>query len=210
MIPAHFTVAKNLVLAEIPFFLSIYLFVIAKHRTFWWWVLCAVFIAFLPNAAYVLTDIIHFVGAVQEGKHSLWYLVLVLFPIYIFYIALNFQFYVISVMLAQRYIIKEGYSTLGKWFTPAIHFLCAIGVYLGRIERLNSQNLFEKPIMVVKDVIGDLTHLSSFALILLFFALFYGLYLLFAHFNMRIWNKKLAKYWQAIQAVKEQQKGNAQ
>lgn len=204
MIPAHFTVAKNFVLAEIPLFLALYLFVFAKHRSWLWWILCAVFIAFLPNAAYVLTDIIHFIGAVQEGKHSTIYLILVLFPIYIFYIALNFEFYVISIMLAQQYIIKEGYPKLAKWFIPLIHILCAIGVYLGRINRLNSRDLFEQPIIIIKDLIGDLTHFLSFALILFFFLLFYGFYLVFAQMNILFWRRKLSKYWQAIMQVRAQ------
>ncbi len=203
MIPAHFTVAKNIILAEIPFFLALYLFVVAKTRTWLWWILCAVFIAFLPNAAYTLTDIIHFIGAVQSGTHSIAYLVFVLFPIYLLYMVINFQFYVISIQLAHNYIKQEGYLKLAKWFIPLIHFACAIGVYLGRVQRLESRNLFEKPLLVMKDVWVDMTNLHSLSLILLFFALFYGLYAIFAHINQRIWDKQFAPYWHAMQRVKQ-------
>lgn len=203
MIPAHFTVAKNIVLAEIPFFLALYLFVIAKTRTALWWILCLVFIAFLPNSAYTLTDIIHFIGAVQEGKHSWAYLAFVLLPLYLLFMIVNFQFYVISIMLAQNYIRKEGYIRLAKWFIPLIHFACALGVYLGRVQRLESKNIIEKPLSVLKDVYIDLTSLPSLSLIIVFFVVFYGLYEVFAAVNRRIWKARFARYWDAIQEVKK-------
>ncbi|MCY7295643.1 DUF1361 domain-containing protein [Alteromonas sp. a30] len=202
IIPAHFTVAKNILLAEIPVFLALYLFVFAQKRSIIWWLMCVTFVGFLPNAAYTLTDIIHFIGAIQSEAHSWVYLTFFLFPIYLLFIFINFQFYVVSIMLAQHYIQQEANNRLAKWFIPIIHFACAVGVYLGRIQRLESRAIMEKPITVLRDVAADFTHFPSVLLILFFFILFYGLYLLFAILNRYLWHRYCSPYWQAIEAVK--------
>src|SRR5262245_32830462 len=56
--------AWNTMLAVIPFVLALTLFVPASRRprTPFWWIGLAAFVAFLPNAPYVLTDIIHLRG----------------------------------------------------------------------------------------------------------------------------------------------------
>ncbi|MGL4883991.1 MAG: DUF1361 domain-containing protein, partial [Waterburya sp.] len=54
----------NLFLAFIPLALSFWLFVRRNiKRSLLWWIGLVVFIAFLPNAPYLLTDIIHLIDA---------------------------------------------------------------------------------------------------------------------------------------------------
>ena len=67
----------NTFLALIPFALSLWLFKGrgSGNRRLDWWIGCIVFIAFLPNAPYVLTDIIHLVRFIRAGA-SLWTIVL--------------------------------------------------------------------------------------------------------------------------------------
>lgn len=202
MTPVHFSVAKNIILAEIPFILAIYLFVIANQRNVLWWLLCAVFIAFLPNAAYTLTDIIHFIAAVKSPDYSSLYVFGVMLPLFVLYMFVNFQFYVISIMLAQHYIGKNWGQTIAIWFVPAIQFLCAIGVYLGRVQRLNSTDIATNPLIVFKDLYLDLTSLHPLMIIIGFFVLFYVMYLIFSKLNTKIWNAKFAKYWHAIEAMR--------
>jgi uncharacterized membrane protein len=66
----HFSMGKNFVLALVPFGLSLVLFRLKLPRyNFWWnclwWMLALAFLLFLPNAAYVLTDIIHLIALLQ-------------------------------------------------------------------------------------------------------------------------------------------------
>ncbi|XOV80128.1 MAG: DUF1361 domain-containing protein [Aestuariibacter sp.] len=195
MTPAHFTVAKNIILAEIPFFLAVYLFVFARHRSLLWWCLAAVFVAFLPNSAYTVTDIIHFIAAAQDPKFESWYVYSVLLPLYLLYMVINFEFYVISIMLAQQYIGRHWTEGLAKLWVPVIHLLCAVGVYLGRVQRLNSTDIIERPLVVFHDLIVDLTSWHAILLTLGFFILFYGLYLPFCKLNRYLWQHKLRQFF---------------
>lgn len=195
MTPVHFSVAKNIILAEIPFFLSLYLFVVARHRSLLWWVLAAVFIVFLPNSAYTITDIIHFIAAVKDPEIARWEVWLVLLPLYCLYMFVNFQFYVISIMLAQQYIKREWNERLSLWWIPIIHALCALGVYLGRVQRLNSTDILEHPLTVIRDLVVDLTTWHPIITILGFFVLFYGLYLPFSKLNKYLWQHKLSSFF---------------
>jgi len=53
----------NLFLAFIPLMLSFWLFLKrSKKRSLLWWIGLIIFIVFLPNAPYLLTDIIHLIG----------------------------------------------------------------------------------------------------------------------------------------------------
>lgn len=192
MVTPHFTVVINITLAIIPFFLALYLFVFSNKRTFIWWLLLPVFIAFMPNSAYVLTDVIHLIAAIKQPDITLAHILLVVVPLYIIYFVVNFEFYVISVQLAERYIINNKVTWLAKIFLPAIHFLAAVGVYLGRFQRLESTDIIHKPIIVFRDLLLDITHEKSFIIILALFAFYYVMYLVFAKVNCHLWTKWLS------------------
>ena len=83
-------IAWNLFLAYIPLLLSIWLFRSAKSRSFLWWLGFLVFIAFLPNAPYVLTDIIHVIDMTRRG-YSVWIITLAIIPQYFFLILAGFE-----------------------------------------------------------------------------------------------------------------------
>lgn len=189
MTPVHFTVVTNFVLALIPFLLALYLFKYSHKRTVIWWGLSLVFVAFLPNAAYVLTDIIHFVAAVKSPDISTAYLLCVLVPFYVVFLTVNFEFYVLSVSWVNDYIKRQNIAWLAKIFVPSIHFLSALGVYLGRFQRLESYDILHKPLIVFKDVIDDLTNGNSLLIIMGLFCLFYGLYMIVNSANRRLVKK---------------------
>ncbi len=190
--PVHFTVLINIGLAFIPFALAYYLFKGSRQRGFLWWPLSLVFIAFLPNSAYVLTDIIHFIAAAKSPDISLTYLIMVLVPLYLIYMVVNFEFYVLSIKWAHQYIKQKQWLLLAKVFIPAMHFLCAIGVYLGRFQRLESADIIRHPTIVFTDVSVDLLHVKSALIITALFILYYAFYQLFLYLNEKImteWNR---------------------
>jgi uncharacterized membrane protein len=147
----------NLFLAFIPLVLSVWLFRNpSRSRSILWWMGFLVFIAFLPNAPYLLTDIIHLIQAIRDD-YSVWLITLVILPPHLFAIVAGFEAYVISLINLGYYLRQQGAS---KFIVPAelmTHALCAIGIYLGRFPRLNSWDFITQPDAVAKTVLDNLT-----------------------------------------------------
>jgi uncharacterized membrane protein len=121
-----------------------------------WWVGFLVFIAFLPNAPYLLTDIIHLIQAIRDD-YSAWVITLVILPPHLFAIVAGFESYVICLINLGYYLHQQGAS---KFILPAeimTHALCAVGVYLGRFKRFNSWDFVTQPDDLVRSVLDDLT-----------------------------------------------------
>ena len=147
----------NLFLAFIPLALSFWLFRWrTKSRSLLWWIGLIVFISFLPNAPYLLTDIIHLIRATREG-YSVWIITLIFIPLHLFAILSGMEAYVISVMNQGHYLKKQGAGKFLVWAELITHALSAIGVYLGRFRRFNSWDLVTQPNIVITDSLNDLT-----------------------------------------------------
>lgn len=145
----------NLFLAFIPLLLSFYLFRPPVMRNILWWTLLLIFIAFLPNAPYILTDSIHIIELSQENYPN-WAIILILIPQYILFICLGFEAYVISLVKLELYLtnfIAQKYLIL---VNAIAHSLCIVGVYLGRFERFNSWDFVTKPGIVLVTTLQDL------------------------------------------------------
>jgi uncharacterized membrane protein len=145
----------NLFLAFIPLLLSFYLFRPPAMRNILWWTCLLIFIAFLPNAPYILTDSIHIIELSQQNYPN-WAIILILIPQYILFIGLGFEAYVISLAKLELYLtnfIAQKYLIL---VNAIAHSLCIVGVYLGRFERFNSWDLVSKPGIVLATTIQNL------------------------------------------------------
>lgn len=127
----------NLFLAFIPLALSVWLFRIKRGRSWVWWLGFLVFFAFLPNAPYLLTDIIHLIDDIRTIQ-SVWMITLVLIPLYLLVILAGFEAYVISLINLGYYLHKIGKSQWILGVEMVTHALCAVGVYWGRFLRFNS------------------------------------------------------------------------
>jgi uncharacterized membrane protein len=115
-----------------------------------------VFAAFLPNAPYLLTDIIHLINAVRN-YYSVWIITLVLIPAHLFAIVAGFEAYVLSLMNLGHYLRYQGVGKYTLWAELITHALCAVGVYLGRFKRFNSWDFLAQPDDLARSVIDDLT-----------------------------------------------------
>ena len=162
----------NLFLAFIPLVLSFWLFTrrtkkrrrpmaeseipIAQRRSLLWWIGWLVFIAFLPNAPYLLTDIIHLIEAIRAG-YSIWITTLIFIPLHLFAILLGWEAYVISLINQSRYLKQQGAKKFILASELMTHALSAIGIYLGRFRRFNSWDLVTQPNVVFTSTINDLT-----------------------------------------------------
>jgi uncharacterized membrane protein len=134
----------NLFLALIPLGLSLWLFRRPGPRSLGWWLGMAAFVAFLPNAPYVLTDLIHLTEEIHENN-SLLFNTLVLLPKYALFVFIGFEAYVLSLMNLGHYLKQQGLASAVLQVELVLHGLCAIGVYLGRFERFNSWDLMTRP-----------------------------------------------------------------
>ncbi|AFY75638.1 MAG: DUF1361 domain-containing protein [Hydrococcus sp. C42_A2020_068] len=146
----------NLFLAYIPLVLSVWLFRIVGRRSLLWWVVFAVFIAFLPNAPYILTDIIHLIELIRQG-YSVWTITLVLIPQYLIFILAGMEAYVISLINLGYYCYKLGWGKYISWIELITHALCSLGIYLGRFQRFNSWDIVTKPDNLMDSIVDNLT-----------------------------------------------------
>jgi uncharacterized membrane protein len=145
----------NLFLAFIPFALSFYLFRLTALRNLWWWISLLIFVAFLPNAPYILTDSIHIVE-LSQGNYPHWAIVLVLIPQYMLFICLGFEAYVISLVKLEQYLTNFMAPKYLSLVNGIAHSLCIVGIYIGRFERFNSWDFVTKPGTVLITTIQDL------------------------------------------------------
>ena len=135
----------NLVLALVPLVLARVLF---GHRPRRRWVLVtggAVFVAFLPNAPYVLTDVLHLPADVTNAHGDGW-LAAALVGQYLCLFAVGFAAYVLSLVRFERWLADHGMSRRAVLGVDlSLHALCAVGIVLGRVFRFNSWDLVTNP-----------------------------------------------------------------
>jgi uncharacterized membrane protein len=162
----------NLVLAGVPVALAIPLFTPGRQVTPLWWTGLAAFIAFLPNAPYVLTDVIHFTADVRSTRSDL-VVAFGLMPQYGLFFLAGFACYAVSLLRLERWLRFRGLA-MGRVLAIelAIHALCTVGIFLGRVFRFNSWDLVTRP-----DAVVDVVHIpkpSSAVILLLTFIVLAG------------------------------------
>ncbi|HEV7622157.1 MAG TPA: DUF1361 domain-containing protein [Flavisolibacter sp.] len=141
----------NLFLAFIPFFISDY---ITKDRAtgkIKKILLALIWIAFLPNSFYIITDIFHLN---MSEEMPLWYDLALLFSF-----AWNgVLFGIISIRQMEKLIEPYIDEKIKPLFLYSIMFLNAIGIYIGRYLRFNSWDVITDPVLLIKDIIYLLVH----------------------------------------------------
>jgi uncharacterized membrane protein len=157
------------------------------------------FIAFLPNAPYVLTDVIHLVNDIRWG-YSIWVISLVLVPAYLLFMAIGFGAYVLSVIRLGWYLHRWWGERAVVTSEITIHGLCAIGIYLGRFRRFNSWDLLTQPDTVVKTTVTHLMEQRPLVIVLATFVVITSLYWLCKQITLALawyWPNRRQWAWQA-------------
>lgn len=134
-----------------------------------WGIGVVVFMVFLPNAPYVLTDIIHLIRGARVPQIPIWVIALVFIPVHLTAIVLGFQAYVISILNLAYYLKQQGAKALILPTELLIHALSAIGIYLGRFIRFNSWDLVTDPLDVVANTLNVLTSRRPLAVVFVTF-----------------------------------------
>ena len=167
----------NLFLAWIPLVAAYGLQKAFAHRTRHWiplMILSAVWLLFLPNSPYILTDLIHLEDRAMSGKdiHLLYDATL------IFAFALNGLLTGFVSLYWVHQVLDRLFSRRVSWLLVAgILVLTSYGVYLGRVVRWNSWDILFQPRSLLVDVLTEITHYTAFSLTALFSAFLLFCYL---------------------------------
>jgi len=174
---AQLKLAWWIVLGLISVGMSVFLFKRKKSaRTVLWWLGLVGFIAFLPNAAYVLTDIIHIIRGAGGWGIRIWAIALVFVPLHTAAIIAGFEAYVLSILNLDTYIKKNGNERFILLTELLIHALSAIGIYLGRFSRVNSWDLATDPTSILTLTLNTLTTKRPAAVVFVTFIILTVLY----------------------------------
>jgi uncharacterized membrane protein len=169
-------IAWNLFLAVIPLVLSVWLFRRSRSSQTWiWWAVFLGYVAFLPNAPYLLTDVIHSVQAARM-PYSAWVIILLVIPLHFVAIVGGFQAYVVALINQEAYLVRAGAKRFVNLAELLMHGLCAIGIFLGRFYRLNSWDLVQEPSRIFLQVLDTLTAKRPAFVILITFMIITILY----------------------------------
>jgi uncharacterized membrane protein len=164
----------NLFLAWIPFILSEQFKLMHKKK---WWQQMLIFFMwfiFLPNALYIVTDLIHLDAPSTVPK---WYDATLLFTAATVSLIMAF----ISLIRAEGFLLYRFNGRVVNGIMLVVLFFGSFGVYLGRFLRWNSWDIISKPaglfFSVAERFLFPLHHLHTWGITILYTILFYRLYL---------------------------------
>lgn len=158
----------NLFLALIPILFA-YAAIVSKYRTISI-IFVLVWIGFLPNAPYIITDFIHLADV--GPKSLLWYDAIMIF---------NYSLVgIVAYLISLRMIVLKFHFAL--WFPGIISLVTGFGIYLGRYIRFNTWHVITQPLDIIK-VLGDIiihpnTHVPVMTMTLSFAVFLFAIYLM--------------------------------
>jgi len=150
---AYFNLVWNLFLAWLPLVFAVLASCrwqsrrqVLLHAFLW--------LLFLPNAPYLLTDLVHLKS---RPPVPLWFDILLVQSFVLTGLFLGF----LSVYLMHRLVSRSFGDRTGWIFITVILGLTAFGIYLGRFARWNSWDFFLSPIALAGDAFNLLIHPRS-------------------------------------------------
>ena len=176
----HIAIAWNLFLAWIPLVAAL----IATNRprtgglTPGFAAAVAIWLIFLPNAPYMITDLKY---AGYSDDVPVLYDVLLLAAAAWTGLVLGLASLLLIHAIARRWI-----GSIKAWLlVVAVLAVCSFGIYLGRVERLNSWDVFVRPLALAHAASGAALHLRPLALTILFTCFLVATYLVLYSFATR-------------------------
>ena len=160
----------NLFLALVPWALAVWLFRDRRPLRGWGSMLSLACLAFLPNAAYVLTDVIHLPRHVRAESSDAVVLLGVL-PLFGVFMTVGFVAYVDSVRRISTWVREVGWVQRSWPTSVLLHAASTVGLYLGRVHRFNSWDLLGRPADVAAAAVGAFTRSLPIAGMLLTFGI---------------------------------------
>ncbi len=154
-------VCANILLAWIPCLLAIALdFLLARRPVpkISIVLLGVLWLLFLPNAAYIVTDLVHWTKDKQLPKWFDWIFITSCAWVGLF---LGYE----AIVLLHRRITRTWGDWIGWGFVIAACGLSSTGIYFGRFMRWNSWDVVRKPAAMAAQVVGaNFADLAAFCL----------------------------------------------
>jgi uncharacterized membrane protein len=145
----------NLTLAVVPLLLSFVVFRRGTRTNAWFWIGAGAFVAFLPNAPYVLTDVEHLRWDILRADASTSELGIRYGTLF----AIGMTAYAVAMWRCSRFLSARAVRV--RWIIVtniSACAICSLGIYVGRVHRLNSWDLVRAPHAVLR---AALTGFSS-------------------------------------------------
>lgn len=156
----------NVALALVPIGLAWLLFRHPERAGVTWWAGLVAFVVFLPNAAYVITDLVHLPGDLTPYRGHM-VMTLAVVGQYALLVAIGLAAYTGSLVLLRRDLQRRGASSSFVMTVElGLHALCAVGVLLGRYARFNSWDMGTRPGAVAAHLGSRLDHAVSWGLLI--------------------------------------------
>jgi uncharacterized membrane protein len=155
----------NVGLAVGPVVLSTVLFR-ARRRRVLWWVGAGMLLLLLPNAPYVLTDVVHLpddIAAARAAGGS----GATMLATYLTLFAVGIIGYTFVLALVAVDLRRQRRDRLIRPVLLGINAACAVGVWLGRVHRLNSWDAAD-PGKLLGALVGMANPVAGAALVLVF------------------------------------------
>jgi uncharacterized membrane protein len=142
----------NLFLAYLPYLLSTWLTTKQPRRSRLL-TLSVVWLLFIPNTFYILTDLFHLIDS--RNPHSPeWYDLVLIFSFAWNGLLLG----VLSTRQMEKLLLPDRAGLRSHLFLYSTMFLCALGVYIGRYLRYNSWDVLSNPLQLTADILGMIIH----------------------------------------------------
>lgn len=169
--------AWNLFLAFIPYWISNYLLK-QEHIKLYYLPLVLLWLLFLPNSPYILTDLFHLK---QRPEIPLWYDLILVCSFALIGFTLFYKSIIDMIKLAKEQV---DYSYL-KYILPLFFWLIAFGLYLGRYLRFNSWDIVNHPFRLAHKSFDSLFHKDTIAFTVIFAVFMWFVYLTLVNFNSK-------------------------
>jgi uncharacterized membrane protein len=169
----------NLFLAWIPYLCSLWVTLLHRRHPRHWWLLLipsALWLAFFPNALYIVTDLWHLRGCQPV---PLWYDI----GLFVSF-AWAGCFLGVASLSCMQTVVASYLGRIVSWVFVIVSLgLSGFGVYLGRFLGWNSWDLIVNP----RAVLGDMaiwlfhprTHIQTYGFAFLFATILFVCYLMF-------------------------------
>jgi uncharacterized membrane protein len=160
----------NLFLGFVPFLVALLIQLFEKHAANFVLIIGSfVWLLFYPNAPYMITDLIH----VHDASPTVIYDTLMIFSFST--LSLFFGFYSIKLMqkvLNKRIKVEKMTTKITNTIIVFTLILSSFGIYLGRILRLNSWDVFTEPLKTMGIIFDHLFPVTknpvTYAIIIIF------------------------------------------
>lgn len=124
-------------------------------KPLYFYLLLALWLLLLPNAPYLITDLVHLK---REGGIPVWFDVLLL----VSFSVCGLLFGLASMKNVYNILTIKYSTTTAKTALVLTSFLCGFGIYVGRFLHYNSWDILQKPFVLGTDIICSLTDTDTY------------------------------------------------